>query len=345
MARPRTFDLHAIDDLARAQGGVVTHAQLVELGMAKSTISTWTRTGGRWQRLLPATYLVHRGTPTAAERLHAGLLYAGPRAVLTGGVGAHLLGLRNLPGAVELLPVHLLVPVERHVKSAAFVVVERTQRMPEPTLVGGFPVAPMARVVFDVGRRTQSRSAIRALTLEAVQRGLLDIDDLAHEIRSGQRQWTALMRDVLGDAVAGTRSAPEAGLRGLVRASDLPEPLWNPTLETLGGEFIAEPDGYYEDLGMALEVDSRKYHYTDETNYEQTWRRHGRFNRHRILAERIMPKDITEDPAGVVAAIKATREANAGRQVPQIRVIPSTSGSSPRPGGPDRRDGYGAGSK
>jgi hypothetical protein len=36
---PQSFDLHAIDDIARSQGGIVTHAQLVTLGMSPSTIS------------------------------------------------------------------------------------------------------------------------------------------------------------------------------------------------------------------------------------------------------------------------------------------------------------------
>src|SRR5829696_9671427 len=64
MARPRHFDIAATDDLAHAQGGVVAFNQLVELGMSNATISRWTRTGGPLQRVLPGTYLLHKGTPT-----------------------------------------------------------------------------------------------------------------------------------------------------------------------------------------------------------------------------------------------------------------------------------------
>jgi hypothetical protein len=322
MPRPRTYDLHAIDDLARAQGGVITHGQLVSLGMSSSSISRWTRTGGRWQRLLPATYLVHRGTPTFLERMHAATQYGGPGALQTGLGALHLYGLHNLPCAPQDLPLHVLLHRERQLRSASFLTVERTQRMPEPMSVNGFAVVPLPRAIFDAGRRTADRRQIRAFTLEAVQRKLLDVDDLRSEIRNGQRQWTALMRDVVGDAAAGVRSVPEAGLRDIVRASHLPEPEWNPTLTTMQDEFIAEPDGYYEDLGIALEVDSRKHHFDDEDGYDTTWSRHRRFAELSIAVLRITPVDIRDSPAQVIDSIERTRAAHSGRQPPPVKVSP-----------------------
>lgn len=325
MAHPRAFDTHAIDDLARTQGGIVTFRQLTALGMSTASISRWTRTGGVWQRVLPGTYLIHRGTPTVPERLHAGLQYAGPEAVITGGLALHLRRLRYLPLAVEKLPVHLLLPMNRQVKSSGFVIIERTQRLPLAELIDGFPVAPLPRSIFDAARRHNDKAAVRAFLLEAVQRRMLEIPDLVAEIAAGQRRWTATLRDVLGDASTGVRSVQEAKLRDIVIASDLPEPLWNPTLETLDGDFIAEPDGYYEDIGLALEVDSREHHYIREDNFSKTWSRHSVYNRHRIVAERILPITMRENPLSVVAAIKATRIAHAHRVPPNVRVIPATT--------------------
>lgn len=328
----RSFDLHTVDDLARSQGGILTHGQLVALGMSPTSISRWTRTGGRWQRLLPATYLVHRGTPTLTERFHAAVQYAGPGGVLSSLGALHLYGFRNLPFTPEDLPVLLLIDAGQRLRSASFVTVERTRRMPSPVLVDGFPVAPLARAVFDAGRRTAGRQAIRAFTLEAVQRHGLDIDDLRREVRDGPRQWTALLRDVIGEASAGVRSVPEAELRTLVVGSDLPEPLWNPRLETLDGELVAEPDGYYEDIGLALEVDSRRHHFEEEAGYEQTWSRHSRFARLGIAVIRIMPVDIRRQPADVLTAIADARQAHEGRVPPLIKVIPrARSGRLQRP--------------
>lgn len=319
---PQSFDLHAIDDIARSQGGVVTHAQLVTMGMSPSTISRWTRTGGHWQRLLPATYLVHRGTPTFDERLNASLRYAGPQAMMTALGALHLHGLRNLPAPPPELGLHVLLPHQRHARSAAFLTVERTHRLPEAVTRGGYPVVPVARALFDAGRRLDNRQVIRAFTLEAVQRRLTTIGELRNELADGQRQWTAVMRDVVSDATAGVLSNPEASLRDLVIRSDLPEPLWNPRLETLSGELIAEPDGYYEDLGIALEVDSRKHHFDDEEGYVSTWNRHKRFARLAIPVLRIMPVDIRDRSAQVIDDIRATRAAHAGRVPPEIVVKP-----------------------
>jgi hypothetical protein len=320
--RSRTFDIHLIGDIADSQGGVITYRQLADAGMSASSISRWTRSGGRWQRVLPGTYLLHRGVPTVDERMHAGFLYAGPDAVLTGALATRMHGLRNLPAPAANLPVHLLVPTTRQTKSSGFVIVERTTRQPEPTLISGFATAPLPRAIFDTGRRHPQQQAIRAITLEAVQRRLLSVDDVFTEIRQGQRRWTAVLRDVLGDARAGVRSVPEASLRDVILASDLPEPLWNPCLETLDGAFIAEPDAYYRDLGIALEVDSREHHYKRSGDYEATWRRHQRYNVNLIVVHRIMPVDIANDPVAVLQTIRAVRAAHEGRRPPRIRVTP-----------------------
>ncbi|MEO8106646.1 MAG: type IV toxin-antitoxin system AbiEi family antitoxin domain-containing protein [Actinomycetes bacterium] len=324
MAHPRQFDLNAVDDVARSQGGIVTYRQLRQLGMSNATVSRWTRTGGRWQRLLPGTYLVHGGTPTVDERISAGLQYAGLDARLTGGLALHFHHLRNLPQTTDQLPVHLLVPMRQQLKSANFVIIERTERLPEPLAANGYPLAPLPRAIFDTARRHHDKFAIRAFLLEAVQRKMVHIDDVVYELRTGQRRWTAPLRDVIGDAKAGVRSVQEARLRDIVLRSDLPEPHWNPRLETLSGEFIAEPDGYYEDVGLALEVDSREHHFTDYKKFEKTWSRHSVYNRHGIAAERILPVTMRSDPAEVVEVIRATRAANASRPAPQIRVIPAS---------------------
>jgi hypothetical protein len=323
MARPRRFDIAAIDDVAHGQGGVVSFHQLVELGVSNATISRWTRTGGPLQRVLPGTYLVHKGTPTLHERLHAGLRYAGRTSRVTGSVALHLHGLRYAPGPAGEVPLHLLVPTDRHVKSSGFVIIERTTRLPEPVELSGYPVAPLARSLFDAGRRSASRRAIRAFVLEAIQRRLVSIEEIQDELRHGQRRWTALLRDVLTDAASGVRSAQEASLRDVILNSDLPEPLWNPRLETANGVFIAEPDGYYDDIGMAIELDSREHHFTDLDMFEKTWSRHSVYNRHRIIAERIVPSDLGKDPDGVIRAISATRASYAGREAPQVVVIPN----------------------
>jgi len=168
--------------------------------------------------------------------------------------------------------------MDRHVKSSGFVIVERTARLPEPLVVKGYPVAPIARCLFDAGRRNTSRQAIRAFVLKAIQRRLVSVEEFQDELKHGQRRWTAVLRDVLLDAASGVRSVQEARLRDVILKSGLPEPLWNPRLETVNGGFIAEPDGYYDDIGMALELHSREHHFTDVDGFEKTSSPHSVYN-------------------------------------------------------------------
>ena len=95
----------------------------------------------------------------------------------------------------------------------------------------------------------------------------------------GQRQWTAVLRDVVGDAAAGVMSNPRPDCAISSFAATSPSRCGIRVWRRLDGELIAEPDGYYEDLGIALEVDSRKHHFDDEDGYETTWQRHKRFAR------------------------------------------------------------------
>ncbi|HVQ86944.1 MAG TPA: hypothetical protein VMT88_02075 [Actinomycetes bacterium] len=323
MPRRSRIDRSVIDDLARAQEGIVTYAQLCEIGLPTSTIDRWTRTGGPWQRVLPGTYLVHRGQPTLDERINAGLLYAGADAMVTGALGTHLHGLRNLPQPPAELPVHLLIPERRQRKSSGFVLIERTNRLPIPRLLNGVPTAPLPRAVFDATRRHVSRSVTRGLVLEGSQRGLMTVDEFRRELAQGQRQWTAVSRQVLGDAAAGTQAVPEAQLRDLILNSSLPEPLWNPQLFTEDGIFIAQPDAYFEDLGIALEVDSRQNHYLQEEHFEHTWDRHVDMSTYGAIVLHLIPIRIARNPLWVVRAIESVRRAHAGRTPPRLIVKPN----------------------
>ena len=130
------------------------------------------------------------------------------------------------------------------------------------------------------------------------------------------------LRDVLGERERGVRSVPEAGLRDVILASDLPEPLWNPRLETLDGAFIAEPDAYYEDLGIALEVDSREHHY--RTLMTTRPRGAGTSATTSTASSSIASCQWTSQtiPSSVLRAIRSVRAAHEGRRPPRIRVTP-----------------------
>jgi len=69
------------------------------------------------------------------------------------------------------------------------------------------------------------------------------------------------LRLALAEVEDGIRSAAEADLRVLVRLAGLPSPLYNAELYA-GGRLVAVADAWWPDAGVAVEVDSREWHFS-----------------------------------------------------------------------------------
>ncbi len=319
MPRRAGTSFAVIEAIAWAQGGLVTSRQLAEAAVASSTTRHRIRSGGPWRRVLPTVYQVFHGPLTPAQREQAAVLYAGPGAMLTGGAALRRHLVRYLPNDPLETPVHVLVPHTRRPRSIGFVLVERTHRLPAPHQPDPLPTVPLVRAVVDAARRCTERRAVRALASEVVQSGRSSLPDLRDELSVSQRRGSALLRDVLADLEAGTRSAPEAELRDLVLGWGLPEPRWNPTLSADNGRTVFVPDGYYADVGVALEVNSHEHHGYGEA-FEATERRQARLAALGILVVPITPYRIRADPSGVARDIGSALRAATGRPRPAVRV-------------------------
>ena len=320
MPRTGKYDEQLIDDITFAQEGLVTYAQLRDAGVSSATISHRTRTGGPWQRVLPGIYLVTRGAPTPPQRRRAVLLYAGDPALLTGVVGLGMHGLRYLPADPATAPVHVLIPHQRRRTSAGFALVERTRRFPDGPDSRLGPVAPLARCLFDASRRYNHVRNTRAMVLEALQRGLVDLADIAAEVGDGQRRWTAILRGVVDDASSGVASAPEAEFRDLVVRSGLVEPLWNANLYTPNGTFVARPDGYHPDLGLAVQVDSRDHHSRGD-KWDDTLRRMSRMAAAGVAVWSLVVSDLRSAPREVLREYQAACLARKGAPRPDLVIV------------------------
>jgi hypothetical protein len=288
------------------------------MGFASSTIAHRTRpTGGQWQRPLPGVVLLHNGTPTDRERIRAALLYAGDGSCVTGGTALRLFGLRTVPAGLE---VAMLIPQQRHRVSTRFVVCERTDRFPQPVERDGLPLAPLPRALLDHTRKLLSLTDVRALVAEAIQRHLCAQSDLLGELNRAQRRGTARVRVVAREIIAGIRSVAEAEMRDLIQAAGIRQPEWNMDLLTTDGQFIACPDAYWPDLGIALEVDSRQWHLSPD-GWERTMRRRMELSRYGVTVIHVSPQRIRQDRHGLVEDIRATLAAAKLRQPPQLLVV------------------------
>jgi hypothetical protein len=123
---------------------VLPRAQALRLGFTVAQIERRLRTG-EWTRILPSTYLTV-DTLTWLDRQRAALAYAGDHAVLSGAAALVDTGLRGVRRPDILL---VLVPEASRRRSADWVRLRPTRRLPEPELQPG-----------PRGRRSPARSAI-----------------------------------------------------------------------------------------------------------------------------------------------------------------------------------------
>jgi len=298
--------------LLASQRGVLSRAQVLTCVTTAHGLQHRLRRGGPWQRLLPGVYLTTTGEPTRQQLQVAALLYAGPQSLITGPAALDFHGIRGPQAAV----VEVLVPAGRYRSSRGFVAIHRTRRMPQSSandlaLLYALPARAVADTVCGLDRLSDARTVVAS----AVQQRLCTVSQLADELAERHNAGDALLRAVLAEVAAGSRSAPEGELLELIGKSDLPTPLFNPTL-ILEGRFLACPDAWWPEAGVAVEVDSREWHLLPG-DWERTMRRHRRMTAAGIFVLHVSPSQLRTEPTQVLADIGAALAA--GR--PATRII------------------------
>lgn len=324
--RPST-DRAALDDLLRLRERVLTHAELVEAGVPISTVCHRIRPSGPWQRLHPGVVLTHTGTPTTRERLLGALAYAGEDAVLTGACALRLFGVRAV-GRVS--PAHVLVPHRRHRQSRPGLVVERTRHVPDAVQRSGLRLTQPARATIDACRTMGRLDDVRELVAEVVQTGLCSVTELREAVLAAARQRTALPRHVLGEVAAGIRSAAEAKVREIFQRHGVLQPRWNWSLHALDGTHVVTPDGWWELIGCALQIDSMTWHLSP-ARYRRTQQLQRALGVHDVPFLPIAPADVYADESAFVATVRAFLQLHEGRRPTRRLVARPPSDVSRRP--------------
>jgi hypothetical protein len=305
----------ALRSFLLSQRGVLTREQALACGISAHGIAHRIRRGGPWLRLLPGIYLTATGAPTWDQLQTAALLHAGAGSVITGPAALCNYGIRrSQPRRVDVL-----IPHERERQSAKFAAIHRTRRMPETVAVDlALRFAPAERAVADTVRQLADLAETRAVVAAAVQLGRCSIADLAAELRAGPVRGSARLRSVLAEVIAGIRSAPEGDLRDLIRKSGLPQPLYNPRLY-VGDVFLAQPDAWWPEYGVAVEVDSREWHLSP-ADWERTMARHRRMSAAGIIVLHISPRQLRDQQADAIAEIAGALRS--GRSLPAVTTRP-----------------------
>ena len=228
------------------------------------------------------------------------MLYAGPGSVITGlaAVRQH-----HIRGPVTEL-VDVLIPASRRRRDTDFVRLHRTTRMPTRVWrFGPLRYALPARAVADAVRDLTSLRDVRAMVADAVQRGACTVPDLSTELITGPSVGSKLFREALTDVADGIRSAAEGDLKDLLAKSGLPMPLFNASIYDGDGTFIARPDAWWPEKGVAVEVDSHEWHLSPH-DHTRTLERQRRMGKRGILVLPFTPREIRTQPADVITTIR-----------------------------------------
>jgi very-short-patch-repair endonuclease len=246
------------------------------------------------------------------------MLYAGKASVITGLAALRQHRIRG--PATEVIDV--LIPASRRRQGRDFVRLHRTTRMPKRIwLSGPLHYALPARAVADTVRALTSLRDVRAIVADSVQRGKCDMPSLLTELDKGPNAGSALFREALTDVADGIRSAAEGDLKDLLRRSRLPMPLFNATVFA-GDTFVARPDAWWPEFGVAVEVDSHEWHMSPH-DHARTLERQRRMGKYGIIVLPFTPKQIRNQPADVIAEIRHALES--GRRRLNLRTVPPAS--------------------
>jgi hypothetical protein len=321
MPKRSAFDTERLRRMLQAQYQVITRRQALLCGLPHSTLDRYMAPGGPWQRLLPGVYLAVTGTATQDQREMAALLYAGPRSLITGSAAVRRHRLRSAgPDVVDVL-----IPWQRRRQSAGFVRVHRTRRMPERLYVTGkIRFAKPPRAVADAARSLTRFDDVRHVVCDAVQRRACTVAELTEELDAGPAVGAALFREALAEIGDGVRSVAEADFRLLILGSGLPRPMFNAQLFDADGIFIATVDAWWQEAGVAAEIDSRAYHLAAE-DADRTSDRHDELTAHGILPLHFPPKRIKTDASGVIRQLQSAIEKGLARPPLPITALPQAA--------------------
>jgi very-short-patch-repair endonuclease len=284
----------AIAAVAGLQHGVITRAQLMDLGLSTSAIDRRI-SAGRLHVLHPGVYAVgDRALPTLG-RLAAAVYACGDATVAGRRSAAALHGLRVHNGIPEVI-------ARPGTRKHEGIGITRTRLEPdEITIVEGIPCTTVARTLLDLGDETLVRQAefLRVFDLAEVSR-LLE--------RYPRRRGTARLRRVIrrvADSERRTRSEMEERFHALVLDANLPTPEANGTVAL--GEITIEADAVWRDAKVIVELDGRQAHLTGsafETDRER--------DRAAALAGwvviRITWRQLTEQPRRLMADLRELLE-------------------------------------
>lgn len=302
-----------LDILAR-QDGVITRAQLLGASISKEAVR-W-NSGRRWRVLLPRVHLIGREEPTERQRHIAALLYAGPGSAITGAAAARHHGLTSVNTGDH---VEVVTPPTRRRRTTGFVTIRPSLIVDADVMTRGpLSYVGVGRACVDTARDLRSAPAREALFIEARQKNMISLHDLAEWVYRLRPRDAVLLHEALESAASGAWSLPENRLLDLVGTSRvLPQAWANPKVEDAQGLPLLTPDLWFDDVAMAVLVHSRRHH-SEGDQWDTTVARDAGLVSAGVVVTGVTPNQIDRDGAGVLARLEATYVTASRRPRPPV---------------------------
>ena len=253
-----------IAGLASGQHGLISLAQLMQLGLSKSAVHKRCAIG-RLHRIHLGVYsLVPKALLTREGHWMAAVLACGPGAVLSHRNAAALHGLRPTARA----KIDVTVP-GRSCRSRTGIDVHRSISLTEAdvTIVNGIPCTTVARTLFDLSEVVNRRSLERAFD-ESESLQVFDLRAIEDQLeRNPTRPAARHVRAVLDEHYVGstlTRSALEEAFLALCRRLGLPKPDVNTWIDLHDGLPMIWADFVWREQRVIVETDGEKFHGTQQ---------------------------------------------------------------------------------
>lgn len=281
------------------------------------------RLGRHWTLVMPGVILPHLGTLDPDRRLVAGQLWAGPTAALTGLHALQRYGLAIDPGG----PATYLVPASARTRKVSGARTVRTTR--GYVVVRTFEAVRLVsadRALADAARLEHADPAqIEAWTIACLQRGWTVPVRVEREIWSSRTNGMGPVRAGLAAFAGGAWSKPEASLIRLVASSQvLPTMVTNRVLRDRAGTRLGRPDGYFEDVGLAVQVHSKAHHSGVDPDGTDQWvdtvEKDGAMTSRGVIVAGVTPTSLASRPAAVLRRLEDTYRQHVGRTPPDVVV-------------------------
>lgn len=295
---------------------VVPVTELIALGIAQDTISARCQPGGPWQRVKPNLVLLTDEPPSRRQLIDAAMKVAGAKAVLT---GVDALRLHGMSGRKLVSPIHILVPAGRQPGLVDGVYFERTHQLPEPLHLGGFAVAPLPRATVDTCRRVKDHGLVEDLMSETIYKGRVTPATLRDELDRAPKQGTAMPRRELAQIEDKVRSIARVLAKRMLKQAGLPIPEWRVPITTPNGAHIATTDAWWDDVGLAWEVDSYAFDLSP-ADATAALNRAARLTASGILVVHTSPAQLHDEPAAVADLLRGAYEQAAARPRPDVKA-------------------------